>query len=81
MKNYISILVLLTTGLAFSQVELEQSEIQTSDIEYQFLTEEYGSKNNFSMLEGYHPCLARHFVLYFSLFLFFQKHCFYRNLP
>lgn len=54
MKNYISILVLLTTGLAFSQVELEQSEIQTSDIEYQFLTEEYGSKNNFSMLEGYH---------------------------
>lgn len=44
----------MTTSLTFSQVELKKSEIQTSDIEYYFLTEEYGSENNYSMLEGYH---------------------------
>ena len=54
MKNYISILCLLTSSLTFSQVELKQSEIQTSDKEYQFLAEEYGFENNFAMLEGYH---------------------------
>ena len=74
MKNYILILVLLTTGLAFSQVELKKSDIQTSDIEYQFLTEEYGSENNFAMLEGYHlepfkNILIKQFVYDFQYFV------------
>ena len=54
MKKHITIFVMITSVLCFSQVELEQSEIHTSDIEYQFLTEKYNSKNNSLLLEGYH---------------------------
>ena len=46
---------MLTSGLNFSQVELKQSKIHTSHLEYQFLTEDYNnSENNSITLEGYH---------------------------
>jgi hypothetical protein len=53
MKKIVSIIILFITLISYSQNELKESDIKTTDEEFEFLTEYYTEENNFELLDGY----------------------------
>lgn len=53
MKKIVSIIILFITLFSYTQNELKESDIKTTDEEYEFLTEYYTEENNFDLLDGY----------------------------
>ena len=53
MKKVSTVILLLVAVILYSQNDLKKSDLQTTNEEYNFLTETYKIKNNVEMLEGH----------------------------